>query len=126
MTSSARSVMVDNVNRLIEAVRSWDAFYREKMLRVASDIAGYEPETDRRYRPAGLVGESEDIERLEWAARWLGLTDLEAEILFDLNGPPYTPSNITQEHLLAVLEAICKGEPVERDIWVRKDPARDR
>ena len=126
MTSSARSVMVDNVNRLIEAVRSWDAFHMEKMLRVAYDIAGYEPETDRRYRPVGLVGESEDIERLEWASRWLGLTDLEAEILFDLNGPPYTPSNITQEHLLAVLEAICKGEPVERDIWVRKDPVRDR
>ena len=43
-----------------------------KMLRVASDIAGYEPETDTRYRPAGLAGESEDIERLEWASRWLG------------------------------------------------------
>ena len=93
---------------------------------VTSDIAGYEPETDRRYRPAGLVGESEDIERLECASRWLGLTEPEAEILFDLNGPPYTPSNITQEHLLAVLEAICKGEPVERDIWVRNDPGRDR
>ena len=45
MTSSARSMKVDNVNRLIEAVRSWDAFDMEKMLRVASDIAGYEPET---------------------------------------------------------------------------------
>ena len=126
MTSSARSVKVDNVNRLIEAVRPWDAFDMEKMLRVTSDIAGYEPETYRRYRPAGLVGESEDIERLECASRWLGLTEPEAEILFDLNGPPYMPSNITQEHLLAVLEAVCKGEPVEQDIWVRNDPARDR
>ena len=126
MASSARSLKVDNVNRLIEAVRPWDAFDMEKMLRVTSDIAGYEPETDRRYRPAGLVGESEDIERLECASRWLGLTEPEAEILFDLYGPPYTPSNITQEHLLAVLEAVCKGEPVERDIWVRNDPARDR
>ena len=126
VTSSARSMKVDNVNRLIEAVRSWDAFDMEKMLRVASDIAGYEPETDRRYRLAGRAGESEDIERLEWASRWLGLTEPEAEILFDLNGPPYTPSNITQEHLLAVLEVICKREPVERDIWVRNDPGRDR
>ena len=75
MASSARSLKVDNVNRLIEAVRPWDAFDMEKMLRVASDIAGYEPETDRRYRPAGLVGESEDIERLECASRWLGLTE---------------------------------------------------
>ena len=126
MASSARSLKVDNVNRLIEAVRPWDAFDMEKMLRVTSDIAGYEPETDRRYRPAGLVGESEDIERLECASRWLGLTEPEAEILFDLYGPPYMPSNITQEHLLTVLEAICKGEPVERDIWVRNDPGRDR
>ena len=41
MTSSARSLKVDNVNRLIEAVRSWDAFNMEKMLRVASNIAEY-------------------------------------------------------------------------------------
>ena len=119
MTSSARSVKVDNLNLLIETVRSWDAFDMKKLLRVASDIAGYEPETDRRYRTAGLAGESEDVERLEWASRWLGLAEPEAEILFDLNGPPYTPSDITREHLLAVLEAICKGEPVERDIWAR-------
>ena len=118
MTSSARSLKVDNVNRLIEAVRSWDAFDMKKMLRVASDIAGYEPQTDRRYRPAGRTGESEDIERLEWVSRWLGLTEPEAEILFELAGPPYTPSDITREHLLSILEAICKGEPVERDIWV--------
>ena len=56
VTSSARSMKVDNVNRLIEAVRSWDAFDMEKMLQVASDIAGYEPETDRRYRLAGRAG----------------------------------------------------------------------
>ena len=114
------------MNRLIEAVRSWGAFDVEKLLRVASDIAGCEPETDRRYRPAGLAGESEDIERLEWASRWLGLTEPEAEILFDLNGRPYTPSGITREHLPAILEAICKGEPVERGIWIRNDLARDR
>ena len=102
------------------------AFAMEKMLRVASDIVGYEPEADTRYRTAGLAGESEDIERLEWVSRWLGLTEPEAEILFDLNRPPYTPSDITGEHLLVVLEAVRKGEPVERDIWVRNDPARDR
>ena len=56
MTSSVRSVKMDNVHRLIEEVRSWVAFDMEKMLRVASDIAGYEPETDRRHRPASRAG----------------------------------------------------------------------
>ena len=35
------------------------------------------------------------------------------------------PSDITREHLLAVLEAICQGEPVDLDIWVRNDPEWD-
>ena len=96
----------------------------EKFLRVASDIGGYTPETDPRYQSDVLQGESDDIERLEWVARWLGLKDPEAEVLFDLGKPLYTPSSITREHLLAVLEAIRKGEPVDRDIWARHDPER--
>ena len=56
----------------------------------------------------------------------LGLKEPEAEVLFDLGGPRYTPSDITREHLLAVLEAICEGEPVDLDIWVRNDPEWDR
>ena len=58
--------------------------------------------------------------------RWLGLKDPEVEALFDLGKPLYTPSGITREHLLAVLEAIRECEPVDRDIWARHDPDRDR
>ena len=94
----------------------------EKFLRVASDIGGYVPETDPRYQPDGRAGTPDDIERFEWVARWLGLKDPEAEVLFDLGKPLYTPSGITQEHLSAVLEAIRAGEPVKLDIWVRNDP----
>ena len=97
-----------------------------KFLRVASDIGGYSPETDPRYQPDGRTGEADDIERFQWVSRWLGLKEPEAEVLFDLGGPRYTPSGITQEHLLAVLEAIRQGEPVDRDIWVKNDPERDR
>ena len=96
----------------------------EKLLRVASDIGGYTPETDSRYKPDGRTGD--DIERFEWVARWLGLKEPEAEVLFDLGGPRYTPSDITREHLLAVLEAIREGEPVDRDIWIKNDPERNR
>ena len=126
MTSPVRSVNVDHVNWLMEAVRIGGGFKMEKLLRVASDIGGYTPDTDSRYQPNGLPGESGDIERLEWVARWLGLKDPEAEALFDLGRPRYTPSGITREHLLAVLEAIRAGEPVDRDIWARHDPDRDR
>ena len=70
--------------------------------------------------------QSDDIERFEWVSRWLGLKDPEAKVLFDLGRPLYTPSGITREHLLAVLEALCEGEPVDRDIWARNDPDRDR
>ena len=42
--------------------------------------------------------------------RWLGLKDPEAKVLFDPGQPLYTPSGITREHLLAVLEAIREGE----------------
>ena len=122
MTSPLRSVNVDHVNRLMEAVRIGGGFKMEKFLRVASDIGGYVPETDPRYQPDGRAGTPDDIERFEWVARWLGLKDPEAEVLFDLGKPLYTPSGITQEHLLAVLEAIRAGEPVKLDIWVRNDP----
>ena len=126
MTSPLRSVNVDHVNRLMEAVRIGGEFEMEKFLRVASDIGEYVPETDLRYQPNGLPGASDDIERFEWVSRWLGLKDPEAEALFDLGKPLYTPSGITREHLLAVLEAIRAGEPVDRDIWARHDTDRDR
>ena len=126
MTSPLRSVNVDHVNRLMEAVRIGGALDMEKLLRVASDIGGYAPETDPGHKPAGWVGASDDTERFEWVSRWLGLKDPEAEILFGLGKPRYTPSGITREHLLAVLEAIREGEPVDRDIWARHDPDRDR
>ena len=125
MASSVRSVNVDHVNRLAEAVRTGGELNMEKFLRVASDIGGYTPETDLRYKPNGQPDETDDVERFEWVSRWLGLKDPEAEALFDLGGPRYMPSDITREHLLAVLEAICQGEPVDLDIWVRNDPEWD-
>ena len=126
MTSAVRSVNVDHVNRLREAVQIGGELDMEKFLRVASDIGGYTPETDSRYKPNGLPGASDEIERFEWVSRWLGLKDPEAEVLFDLGRPRYTPSGITREHLLAVLEAIREGEPVDRDIWIKNDPERNR
>ena len=126
MATSVRSVNVDNVRRLVEAVRIGEGFDMEKILRAASDIGGYAPETNPRYEPDGRLGESDDIERFEWVARWLGMKEPEAEILFNLSGQPYTPSDITREHLLAVLEAIREGEPVDWNIWARTDPVRDR
>ena len=126
MAASVRSVNVDNVKRLVEAVRIADGFDMDKILRAASDIGGYAPETNARYEPDGREEASADIERFEWTARWLGLKEPEAEILFNLSGQPYTPSDITREHLLAVLEATCDGEPVDREIWARNDPERNR
>ena len=126
MTSAARSVNVDHVNRLVEAIRIGGELDMERLLRVASDIGGYTPEADPRYKLDGGTGEADDIERFEWVSRWLGLKEPEAEVLFDLGGPRYTPSGITREHLLAVLEAICEGEPVDLDIWVRNDPEWER
>ena len=126
VTSSVRSVNADHVNRLVEAIRIGGGLDLEKFLRVAFDIGGYTPEMDLRYKPDGRAGESDDIERFEWVSQWLGLKEPEVEVLFDLGGPLYTPSDITRGHLLAVLEAICEGEPVDRDIWVRNDPARDQ
>ena len=110
----------------MEAVRIGGELDMEKFLRVASDIGEYAPETDPGHKPAGWVGASDDIERFEWVSRWLGLKDPEAEVLFGLGKPLYTPSGITREHLLAVLEAIRECEPVDRDIWARHDPDRDR
>ena len=126
VTLSVRSVNVNHVNRLVEAIRIGGELDMEKLLRVASDIGGYTPETDSRYKLDGGTGKADDIERFEWVSRWLGLKEPEAEILFDLGGPRYLPSGITREHLLAVLEAIREGEPVDRDIWVRNDPERNR
>ena len=115
---------VDSASRLVEAIRIADGFDMEKILRAASDIGGYAPETDARYEPDRRTGESDDIERFEWVAWWLGLKEPEAEVLFSPDGQPYTPSDITREHLLAVLEAIREGAPVDRDIWGRNDPER--
>ena len=126
MTSPLRSVNVDHVSRLMEAVRIGGELDMEKFLRIASDIGGYVPETGSSYKPNDLPGASDEIERFEWVSRWLGLKDPEAKVLFDLGQPLYTPSGITREHLLAVLEAIREGEPVDRDIWARHDPDRDR
>ena len=126
MTASVRSVNVDNVKRLAKAVRIGDGFDMDKILRAASDIGGYAPETNPRYESDGRKESSDDIERFEWVARWLGLKEPEAEILFNPGGQPYTPSDITRGHLLAVLDAIGKGEPVDRDIWARNDPERNR
>ena len=126
MTSPLRSVNVDHVSRLMEAVRIGGELDMEKFLRVASDIGGYAPETDPAHKPAGRVGASDEIERFEWVSRWLGLKDPEAKVLFDPGQPLYTPSGIAREYLLAVLEAIRDGEPVDRDIWARNDPERNR
>ena len=79
-----------------------------------------------RYEPDGRKEASDDIERFEWVSRWLGLKEPEAEVLFDPGGQLYTLSDITREHLLAGLEAIGEGETVDRDIWVRNDPGRER
>ncbi len=65
MTAPVRSVNVDSVNRLVEAVRIADGFDMGKILRAASDIGGYAPETDARYEPDGRTGESDDSERFE-------------------------------------------------------------
>ena len=126
VAASVRSVNVGNVSRLVEAVRIADRFDIEKIVRAASDIGGYAPEPNARYAPDGREEASDAIERFEWVARWLGLKEPEAETLFNLSGQPYTPSDITREHLLAVLEAICEGAPVDRDIWVRNDPEQNR
>ena len=125
MVASVRSVNVDNVKRLVEAVRIGNGFDMEKILRAASDIGGYAPETNTRTNPM-VGGESDDIERFEWVARWLGLKEPEAEVLFNLSGQPYSPFDISREHLLTVLEAICEREPADRDIWARNDPERNR
>ena len=114
------------MKRLVEAVRIGDGFDMEKILRAASDIGGYAPETNPRYEPDDRMGEADDIERFDWVSRWLGLKEPEAEVLFNPGGQPYRPSDITREHLLAVLEVICEGEPVDRDIWARNDPERNR
>ena len=126
VTLSVRSVNVDHMDLLVEAVRIGGGFEMEKFLRISSDIGGYVPETGSRYKPDDLPGASDDIERFEWVSRWLGLKEPEAEVLFDLGRPLYTPSGITREHLLAVLEAICDGEPVDQDIWIKNDPERNR
>ena len=90
----------------MEAARIADGFDMEKILRAASDIGGYAPETDARYEPNCRAEEPDDSERFAWVSRWLGLKEPEAEVLFNLGRQPYTPSDITREHLLAVLDAI--------------------
>ena len=68
MTSPVRSVNADHVNRLMEAVRIGGEWDMEKFLRVASDIGGYTPETDSRYKTNGLPGAADEIERFEWVS----------------------------------------------------------
>ena len=63
MTSPVRSVNVDHVSRLMEAVRIGGELDMEKFLRVASDIGGYAPETDPGHKPAGRVRERLTIPR---------------------------------------------------------------
>ena len=86
MAASVRSVNVDNVKRLVGAVRIGDGFDMDKSLRAASDIGGDAPETNRRDDPDGRSGDPDDIERFECVARWMGLKEPEAEILFNLTG----------------------------------------
>ena len=62
MTSAVRSVNVDHLNRLVEAVRIGGELNMEKLLRVASDIGGYTPETDSHYKIDGRTSEADDIE----------------------------------------------------------------
>ena len=69
--------------------------------------------------------EPDDSERFAWVSRWLGLKEPEAEVLFNLGGQ-YAPSEITRDHLLAVLDALGEGAPVDRDIWARNDPEWNR
>ena len=69
MTASVRRVNVDSVSRLVEAVRIADGFDMEKILRAASDIGGYVPQTNPRYESDGRKESSDDIERFEWVAR---------------------------------------------------------
>ena len=66
------------------------------------------------------------VNRLVEAVRIGGEFSMEKllRVASDIEG--YTPSGITREHLLAVLEAIREGEPVDRDIWARNDPERNR
>ena len=113
-------------NNLVDHYRTGEGFDMGKILRAASDIDGYAPETNPRYEPDGRKEASDDIARFEWVARWVGLKEPEAEVLFNLSGQPYAPSDINREHRLAVLEAICEGAPVDRDIWTRNDPERSR
>ena len=75
MTSPVRSVNVDHVSRLMEAIRIGGELDMEKFLRVASDIGGYTPETDSRYQLDGRAGAPDETERFEWVSRWLGLKD---------------------------------------------------
>ena len=125
MTSPVRSVNADHVNRLREAVRIGGKLDMEKFLRVASDIGGYTPETDSLYKPNGLPGASDEIERFEWVSRWLGLKDPEAQVLFDLGRPRYTPSAYHAGASAGRPGGNLQGDPVDRDIWVRNDPDRE-
>ena len=104
-----------------------------RALRTCGQVLRYAVATGRAERdPTGdLRGALFPIKRTHFAAltepKQVGpfLKDPEAKVLFDLGKPRYTPSGITREHLLAVLEAIREGEPVDRDIWVRNDPDRE-
>ena len=88
-------------------------------------VRGYAAETDSRYEANCQAEEPDDSERFTSVSRWLGLKEPETEVLFNLGGQ-YAPSESTLVHLLGVLGATGKGDPVDRDIWVRNDPERNR
>ena len=61
MTSSVRNVNIDNVNRLVEAVRIGGVFDMAKIVRVTSDIGGYASRPSPQYK--GSPHETERIVR---------------------------------------------------------------
>ncbi len=81
MISSGRGEKVDNVNRLSEAVPTGSGLDMSKSF-------GLHPTSeDTKYRPSDRPSVSDDIESLDWFSMWLDLTEPEAEVLFDLDGP---------------------------------------
>ena len=109
MAASVRNVTVDNVSGWWKRSESRTDLTWTKSL-------GRHPISEdthlKRTRATNLMVGRKCLtisERFEWVARWLGLKEPEAEVLFNPGGLPYRPSDITREHLLAVLEAICEG-----------------
>ena len=80
-TSDFIGTKVDNVNRLSEAVPIGSGLDMSKSF-------GLHPTSeDTKYSPSDRPSVSDDIESLDWFFMWLDLTEPEAEVLFDLDGP---------------------------------------